>query len=152
MVKVPVMRRFGMRVIAGSPPRFLAIRPSAQESNTIPLGDRLLWSISPTPWVIPPRLARPPQTAAKFLRDVNRSACRGVATSVASASEIDQARIGPETIMQDLPHQDDLDDAVRQQVYSRKDKRTGGQLLSGVEDMSGQEVARILCKLVLCQR
>ena len=43
-------------------------------------------STSPTPWVIPPTPARPPQTAPKFLRDVNRSASRVVAIAVASVS------------------------------------------------------------------
>jgi hypothetical protein len=49
MVKVPVMARFGTTLIAGSPPRFLAIRPLAQESNTIPPGGRLL---SPILWSV----------------------------------------------------------------------------------------------------
>src|SRR4249920_1109984 len=44
----PVINRFGSSVIAGSPPRFSAMRPWSQESNTSASGGWLPWRISPT--------------------------------------------------------------------------------------------------------
>src|SRR5664280_3596050 len=73
-------------------------------------------------------------------RQEKHAARVGVAESVdlvdhESDSEIDQALIGPETIVQDLPHEHDLHYPVRQQVQSRKHERSSGQILSGVEDI-----------------
>jgi len=53
--------------------------------------------------------------------------------------------------MQDLPHQHDFDDAMRQQVDRRKQQRTGAQTLGAVQDVGRDEVAGILRELGLCQ-